>query len=148
MSQYLSFELINKANPDIKVDLGYWCTSIARGISWNFEDIFKYTGENDVTLDIDTLKSYIDILHSGIDGYKENLRKEQERKRENTELLVKAQTQVVVDAIRESIDMNDDSIADWEEEIDTWSSVESKLNFILNVLDENKNEWELRYNNS
>lgn len=148
MSQYLSFELINKANPDIKVDLGYWCTSIARGISWNFEDIFKYTGENDVTLDIDTLKSYIDTLHSGIDGYKEYLRKEQERKRENTELLIKAQTQVVVDAIRESIDMNDDSIADWEEEIDTWSSVESKLNFILNVLDENKNEWELRYNNS
>lgn len=148
MSQYLSFELINKANPDIKVDLGYWCTSIARGISWNFEDIFKYTGENDVTLDIDTLKSYIDILHSGIDGYKENLRKEQERKRENTELLLKAQTQVVVDAIRESIDMNEDSIADWEEEIDTWSSVESKLNFILNVLDENKNEWVLIYNNS
>lgn len=148
MSQYLSFELINKANPDIKVDLGYWCTSIARGISWNFEDIFKYTGENDVTLDIDTLKSYIDILHSGIDDYKENLRKEQERKRENTEILLKAQTQVVVDAIRESIDMNDDSIADWEEEIDTWSSVESKLNFILDVLDENKNEWELRYNNS
>lgn len=148
MSQYLSFELINKANPDIKVDLGYWCTSIARGISWNFENIFKYTGENDVTLDIDTLKSYIDTLHSGIDGYKEYLRKEQERKRENTEILLKAQTQVVVDAIREDINMNDDSIADWEEEIDTWSSVESKLNFILNVLDENKNEWELRYNNS
>lgn len=148
MSQYLSFELINKANPDIKVDLGYWCTSIARGISWNFEDIFKYTGDNDVTLDIDTLKSYIDTLHNGIDEYKENLRKEQERKRENIEILLKAQTQVVVDSIRESIDMNDDSIADWEEEIDTWSSVESKLNFILNVLDENKNEWELRYNNS
>ena len=148
MSQYLSFELINKANPHIKVDLGYWCTSIARGISWNFEDIFKYTGENDVTLDIDTLKSYIDTLHSGIDGYKEYLRKEQEKKRENTEILLKAQTQVVVDAIREDINMNEDSIADWEEEIDTWSSVESKLNFILNVLDENKNEWELRYNNS
>lgn len=148
MSQYLSFELVNKANPDIKVDLGYWCTSIARGISWNFEDIFRYTGENDVSLDTDILKSYIDTLHSGIDGYKESLRKEQERKRENTELLLKAQTQVVVDSIRESIDMNDDSIADWEEEIDTWSSVESKLNFILNVLDENKNEWELRYNNS
>lgn len=148
MSQYLSFELINKANPDIKVDLGYWCTSIARGISWNFEDIFRYTGENDVTLDIDTLKSYIDILHSGIDEYRENLRKEQERKRENTEILLKAQTQVVVDAIREDINMNEDSIADWQEEIDTWSSVESKLNFILNVLDENKNEWELRYNNS
>ena len=148
MSQYLSFELINKANPDIKVDLGYWCTSIARGISWNFENIFKYTGENDVTLDIDTLKSYIDILHSGIDEYRENLRKEQERKRENIEILLRAETQVVLDAIREDINMNDDSIADWEEEIDTWSSVESKLNFILNVLDENKNEWELRYNNS
>ena len=148
MSQYLSFELINKANPDIKVDLGYWCTSIARGISWNFEDIFRYTGENDVTLDIDTLKSYIETLHDGIEEYKKNLLKEQKQKDENLELLLRAQTQVVVDAIKEDIDMNNDSIADWEEEIDTWSSVESKLNFILNVLDENKNEWELRYNNS
>ena len=148
MSQYLSFELINKANPDIKVDLGYWCTSIARGISWNFEDIFRYTGENDVTLDIDTLKSYIETLHDGIEEYRKNLLKEQKQKEENLELLLRAQTQVVVDAIREDINMNEDSIADWEEEIDTWSSVESKLNFILNVLDENKNEWELRYNNS
>ena len=148
MSQYLSFELINKANPDIKVDLGYWCTSIARGISWNFEDIFKYTGENDVTLDIDTLKSYIDILHSGIEDYRKNLLKEQKQKEENLELLLRAQTQVVVDAIKESIDMNDDSIADWEEEIDTWSLVENKLRFILGVLEENNEKWELLYNNS
>ena len=148
MSQYLSFELINKANPEIKVDLGYWCTSIARGISYNFDDAFRYTGEEDVNLDIETLNRYIESVHNGVEEYREYLRKEQERKKENMELLLKAQTQVVVDAIREDINMNEDSIADWEEEIDTWSSVESKLNFILNVLDENKNEWELRYNNS
>ena len=65
MSQYLSFELVNKENPDIKVDLGYWCTSIARGIGWNFENIFKYTGDEDVKLDIETLKSYIETLHDG-----------------------------------------------------------------------------------
>ena len=147
MGQYLGFELINKENPEIKVDLGYWCTSIARGISYNFENIFNYT-DSDVTLDIDTLKSYIEILHEGIEKYKTYLREEKDNKRENTELLLKAQTQVVVDAIRESIDMNDDSIADWEEEIDTWSSVESKLNFILNILEENKEQWYLIYNNS
>ena len=148
MSQYLSFELINKANPEIKVDLGYWCTSIARGISYNFDDAFRYTGEEDVNLDIETLNRYIESVHNGVEEYREYLRKEQERKKENMELLLKAQTQVVVDAIREDINDNEASIADWEEEIDTWSSVESKLNFILNVLDENKNEWELRYNNS
>lgn len=148
MSQYLSFELINKANPDIKVDLGYWCTSIARGISWNFEDIFRYTGENDVTLDIDTLKSYIDTLHSGIDEYRENLRKAQDRKKENMELLLKAQTQVVVDAIREDINMDEDSIDDWMEEIDTWTRVENRLNYILTILEENEKDWVLRYNNS
>ena len=148
MSQYLSFELINKANPEIKVDLGYWCTSIARGISYNFDDVFRYTGEEDVNLDIETLKRYIESVHNGVEEYREYLRKEQERKKENMELLLKAQTQVVVDAIKEDINDNEASIADWEEEIDTWSSVESKLNFILNVLDENKNEWELRYNNS
>ena len=148
MSQYLSFELINKANPEIKVDLGYWCTSIARGISYNFDDAFRYTGEEDVNLDIETLNRYIESVHNGVEEYREYLRKEQERKKENMELLLKAQTQVVVDAIREDINDNEASIADWEEEIDTWSSVESKLNFNLNVLDENKNEWELRYNNS
>lgn len=148
MSQYLSFELINKANPDIKVDLGYWCTSIARGISWNFEDIFRYTGDEDVKLDIETLKSYIETLHDGVEEYKKNLLKEQKQKEENLELLLRAQTQVVVDAIKESIDMNDDSIADWEEEIDTWSLVENKLRFILGVIEENNEKWELLYNNS
>ena len=148
MSQYLSFELVNKANPDIKVDLGYWCTSIARSIYSDFEGIFQYTGENDEVLDIETLKSYIDTLHSGIEEYKDNLRKVQEEKRENTEYLLKAQTQVVVNAIKESIDMNEDSIAYWEEEIDTWSSVESRLDYILIILQENCNEWELRYRNS
>jgi hypothetical protein len=148
MSQYLSFELVNKKNPDIKVDLGYWCTSIARGISWNFEDIFRYTGDEDVELDIETMKSYIETLHDGVEEYKENLRKQQKSKQENTELLLRAQTEVVVKAIQESIDMNDDSIADWEEEIDIWSSVESKLRFILNILEENGEEWKLMYNNS
>lgn len=146
MSQYLSFKLINKSN-DTEVDLGYWCTSIARGISYNFENIFKYT-ETDVTLDIYTLKSYIEILHNGIEKYKTYLREEQNNKRENTDLLLKAQTQVVVDAIRESININEESIKEWEDEIDTWSSVESKLIFILNVLEENDEKWELLYNNS
>ena len=148
MSQYLSFELVNKVNPDIKIDLGYWCTSIARGIYSDFGDIFQYTGENDKVLDIDTLKFYIDTLHSGIEGYKDSLRKEQEEKRENTELLLKAQTQVVVNAIKESICINEESIKSWEEEIDDWSSVESRLEYILIILKENCDEWELRYRNS
>ena len=148
MSQYLSFELINKANPEIKVDLGYWCTSIARGISYNFDDVFRYTGEEDVNLDIETLKRYIESVHNGVEEYREYLRKEQERKKENMELLLKAQTQVVVDAIKEDINDNEASIADWEEEIDTWSRVENRLNYILMILEENEKEWELKYNNS
>lgn len=147
MSQYLSFELINKENPEIKVDLGYWCTSIARSISYNFENIFNYT-ENDVTLDIDTLKSYIEILHEGVEKYKEYLREEQDNKRENTDLLLKAQTQVAVAAIRGSITINEESIEEWKDEVETWSSVEAKLNFILNILEKNKEQWYLIYNNS
>lgn len=146
MSQYLSFELVNKKNPEIKVDLGYWCTSIARGIYSNFDGIFRYT-ESDVKLDIDTLKSYIRILHNGIEEYKAYLRKEQDKKRENMEFLLKAQTQVVVDAIKESIQYNDEAIDDWLNEIDTWSMVESKLEFFLNVLEENYDEWDLVYKN-
>jgi hypothetical protein len=147
MSQYLSFKLVNKTNPDIKIDLGYWCTSIARGISYNFQNIFRYT-EDGVKLDYDTLESYIETLHEGIDEYKESLRREQERKRDNIDLLLKAQSEVVVNAIKEDINDNDESIVEWQDEIDTWQSVEDKLNFILDILGENKEEWELVYSNS
>jgi hypothetical protein len=147
MSQYLSFKLVNKTNPDIKIDLGYWCTSIARGISYNFQNIFRYT-EDGVKLDYDTLESYIETLHEGIDEYKESLRREQERKRDNIDLLLKAQSEVVVNAIKEDINDNDESIVEWQDEIDTWQSVEDKLNFILDILGENKDEWELVYSNS
>lgn len=147
MSQYLSFDLVNKANPNIKVDLGYWCSSIARGIGWNFNGIFPFT-ECITKMDMDTLKSYIETLHEGIDGYRENLRKEQESKKENTELLLKAQSAAAVEAIKEDIRSNDDSISEWQDEIDTWNMVENKLNFILDILEENKDEWELWYRNS
>jgi hypothetical protein len=53
-----------------------------------------------------------------------------------------------VDAIRESIAINEGSIEDWKDEVETWSSVEAKLNFILNILEENKEQWHLIYNNS
>lgn len=148
MSQYLDFELINKSNPEIKVDLGYWCTSIARGISSNFDNIFRYTGDNVIKLDIDTLKSYIESLHNGIENYKSNLRKEQESKKENTELLLKAQSQFALDSIKEDIRINEESIQDWLEDIETWERVECKLNFILDILNENTNEWELIYSNA
>ena len=147
MSQYLSFELINKKNPEIKIDLGYWCTSIARSIVYNFNGIFSYTNSN-IKLDVDILKSYIGELHEGIEEYRKNLREIQDKKKENLELLLKAQSKVVVDAIKEDIRNNEDSIADWQDDIDTWSMVENKLNFILDILEENKDEWELVYKNS
>lgn len=147
MSQYLSFKLINKENPAVKVDLGYWCTSIARSISYNFNGIFRYT-ESDIKLSIETLKSYIEDLHNGIEEYRKNLLESQEKKKEFVELLLKAQTEAAVNAIKEEIYCNDDCIADWKEEIEDWVMVEDKLNFILNVLDDNKDNWELVYKNS
>ena len=148
MSQYLSFELINKENPEIKVDLGYWCTSIARSISYNFNNIFNYTGDENVELNVYELKSYIEILHNGIDEYKKNLQKEQERKNENYERLLRAQTEYAVNVIKEEINMNEECIKDWEDEIDVWTSVERKLEFILDILNENINKWTLKYSNA
>ena len=148
MSQYLSFELVNKANPEIKVDFGYWCTSIARGITYNFNNIFAYTNDGDVELDKETLESYINELHAGIDDFKLNLQKSQEKKKESVELLLKAQTEIAASTIKEDIDMYDTSIEEWQEEIDTWESVERKLNFILYLLEDNVDEWKLVYSNS
>ena len=148
MSQYLSFELVNKANPEIKVDLGYWCTSIARGITYNFNNIFSYTNDGNVELDKETLESYINELHVGIEEYKDSLRKSQEKKKESTELLLRAQTETAASTIKEYIDMYDASIEEWQEEIDTWESVERKLNFIIYLLEDNADEWKLVYGNS
>ena len=148
MSQYLSFELVNKANPEIKVDLGYWCTSIARGITYNFNNIFAYTNDGDVELDKETLESYINELHKGIDEYKLNLQKTQEKKQANLDFLLRAQTEIAVSAIMKNVEMHDASIEEWQEEIDTWESVERKLNFILYLLEDNVNEWKLVYGNS
>ena len=148
MSQYLSFELVNKTNPEIKVDLGYWCTSIARGITYNFNNIFSYTNDGNVELDKETLESYINELHTGIEEYKDSLRKSQEKKKESTELLLRAQTETAASTIKEDVDMYDASIEDWQEEIDTWESVERKLNFILYLLEDNADEWKLVYGNS
>lgn len=145
MSQYLSFELVNKANPEIKVDLGYWCTSIARGISV-FDGIFQYTNDA-IELDYDKMKSYIESLQSGLKEYKKNLRKQQENKKEKMELLLKAQTKVAVDSIKEDIQDNDEYIADWEDEIETWTMVKNKLMFILDVMEENSENWLLVYKN-
>lgn len=147
MSQYLIFKLVNKTNPDIKVDLGYWCTSVARGIEGCFEGIFKYT-ESNTKLDYKTMQSYIETLHNGIEAYKENLRKEQEKKKEYIEYLLKAQSEVVVTAIKEDIDYIDEAIVDWQNDIDAWSDVESNLNFILETLGNNEDDWELVYKNS
>ena len=147
MSQYLIFKLVNKTNPDIKVDLGYWCTSVARGIEDCFEGIFKYT-ESNTKLDYKTMQSYIETLHNGIEEYKENLRKEQEKKKEYIEYLLKAQSEVVVSAIKEDICNIDESIIEWQDDIDTWSDVENNLNFILETLGNNEDNWELVYKNS
>ena len=125
MSQYLSFELVNKANPEIKVDLGYWCTSIARGITYNFNNIFEYTSGEDVELNKETLESYINELHKGIEEYKLNLQKTQEKKKENLDFLLRAQTETAVSTIMKNVDMYDESIEEWQEEIDTWQSVET-----------------------
>ena len=148
MSQYLSFELVNKANPEIKVDLGYWCTSIARGITYNFNNIFEYTSGEDVELNKETLESYINELHKGIEEYKLNLQKTQEKKKENLDFLLRAQTETAVSTIMKNVDMYDESIEEWQEEIDTWESVERKLNFILYLLEDNKDGWKLVYGNS
>ena len=148
MSQYLSFELVNKANPEIKVDLGYWCTSIARGITYNFNNIFEYTSGEDVELNKETLESYINELHKGIEEYKLNLQKTQEKKKENLDFLLRAQTETAVSTIMKNVDMYDESIEEWKEEIDTWQSVETKLNFILYLLEDNVDEWKLVYGNS
>ena len=143
----MRFKLVNKTNPDIKVDFNYWSTSIARGIENYFEGIFRYT-DIYTKLDYETMQSYIETLHNGIEEYKKSLRKEQNRKTELVEFLLRAQSEVVVNAIKEDIQDIEESIEESIDEIDTWSDVESNLNFILETLGNNEDDWELVYKNS
>ena len=83
------------------------------------------------------MESYINELHAGIEEYKLNLQKTQEKKKENLDFLLRAQTETAVSTIMKNVDMYDESIEEWQEEIDTWQSVETKLNFILYLLEDN-----------
>ena len=94
------------------------------------------------------MESYINELHVGIDDFKLSLQKSQKKKEESVELLLRAQTETAASTIKEDIDMYDTSIEEWQEEIDTWESVERKLNYILDLLEDNVNEWKLVYGNS
>lgn len=148
MSQYLSLKLVNKTNPEMSLDLGCWNTNISRQIYSNFnEEVFPYS-ENNVRLDINTLKIYIKSLDEGIKEFKRFLYRSIKRKRENTNLLLKAETEIVIKDIKEEILECEQSIEDWREEIDKWISVWQKLNFILEVLENNKSDWELEYSNT
>ena len=62
--------------------------------------------------------------------------------------MLKAQSEVVVTAIKEDIDYIDEAIVDWQNDIDAWSDVESNLNFYLETLGNNEDNWELVYKNS
>jgi hypothetical protein len=94
------------------------------------------------------MQSYIETLHNGIDEYKKNLRKEHEKKKEYIEYLLKAQSEVVVTAIKEDISYIDGAIVDWQNDIDDWSDVERNLIFYLETLGNNEDDWELSYKNS
>ena len=54
----------------------------------------------------------------------------------------------MVSAIKEDICNIDESIIEWQDDIDTWSDVENNLNFILETLGNNEDDWELVYKNS
>lgn len=62
--------------------------------------------------------------------------------------MLKAQSEVVVTAIKEDIGYIDEAIVDWQDDIESWSDVESNLNFILETLGNNEDDWELVYKNS
>lgn len=62
--------------------------------------------------------------------------------------MIRAQTSVAMETIREDITNNDESIAAWEDEIETWTNVETELNFILEIYKENIEGWDLIYRNA
>ena len=62
--------------------------------------------------------------------------------------MLKAQSEVVVTAIKEDISYIYEAIVDWQDDIESWSDVESNLNFILETLGNNEDDWELVYKNS
>ena len=68
--------------------------------------------------------------------------------KEYIEYLLKAQSEVVVSAIKEDICNIDESIVEWQDDIDTWSDVERNLIFYLETLGNNEDDWELVYKNS
>lgn len=145
MSQYLSFTLKHKTNKDVAVELGYYCTSMARQIS---QDIghFQWTDE-EKTIDDDYLRDAIDALDENLTLYhKQRLQNFVDKERYEM-LLTKAENDSAFENLQVCIGECESSITACDMSIEEYADVRNRLAFIRDVLAENGEEYELVYRN-
>lgn len=142
MSQYLSFCLKKKDNTEIS--LGYFCTTPARQIS--SVGAFPYTDE-DTVLDSDTFSSYLNDIKEEKSKYEKYLADVIKKKQEIEQYVFKCTSKEVAQMYINQIEDCDYSISDYEEEIEDWNWRIDKLQFIYDVWELNKKEWDLYYCN-
>lgn len=143
MSQYLQFYLKHKES-DIKLCAGYFCTTPARQIG--SIGAFPYTDKEKV-LTKDDIRLYISNIESEINTIKAYKEEEHKHKVELLDVLCKCSSKDAVESLYDKVSNSDLIIDEYIEELEDWEYRLNKINFISEIYNENKENWDLYYIN-
>ena len=144
MSQQLGFILRNKANSEINIEAGWFSTTPARVMST--ESNLIYT-ENEISIDEDFLKETLADLKDKLDPYIKSQASIEKKMQDLKETAYKCISPDVVARILEKIEDLQNDWDGYQAEIGDYQHYVNKIEFILDLYSENKEDWNLYYYN-
>lgn len=143
MSQYLQF-ILKKKESDTKLCIGYFCTTPARQIANT--GAFPYT-ETEIKLTADSTRTYIENIRSEIKSSNTFIEKLTKHRAELQETLYKCSSKEVAESLFEKIEDDEDTINGCMKDLEDWNWRLNKILNVLEIYDDNKDDWELYYIN-
>ena len=141
MSQYLSFCLKRKDTSELKIELGYWCTTPARTLS--SEGIFPYT-EDTTLVTPDRYKEYMDGLDYYIKSTEDSIHREQELN--YRELFQNSKSKEAAEFAYDRMIESESFIKEMDEEIDLYKDIRKTIQTYWAIAQENP-QYDLYYIN-
>lgn len=144
MGQQLGFILRSKTNSKIKLEAGWFSTTPARVMS--IESNLIYT-ENEISIDEDFLKETLADLKDKLDFYIKSQASIEKKMQDLKETAYKC---ISPDVVARILEKAEDLQNDWDgyqAEIEDYQHYVNKIEFILDLYSENKEDWNLYYYN-
>lgn len=144
MSQYLHITAHHKAGNDKSICLAWWGTSIAR--SEDMTDAFPYT-EDDRLVSFTDFGERVRTVSKAVDKKRQDINKLNNERQDLIALMQGCKESAAVDAMLERIDENEKTLDDAKNNYAEWQHILTTLEIILNIYEDNKDNWDIYYSN-